>query len=123
MWWALAGSGSGSGRYEDRPAGIRSPTHGNLEVVAAASSKGKRRSKGFVAQWQVALLGIALVMAGEVMFWNVPYKHINFQEYIINVFILGSAFIAASLCLAEITGTLPFAGMTQTHTMLTFTLY
>ncbi len=103
-WRNLKGSGSGSDRIESKRI-VRSPTYGNLDA-----NETKYKHRGFVTKWQVALLGISLLTAGEVMFWNSAYAKLTFVEYLVDVLLLGSAFVVAALCLAELSGTLPFGG-------------
>ena len=137
MWWLLAGSGSDSDRHRPPPSLSQGTSAGTsatlphnpitgsssaslfshtssqsaLEVhTQKTSHHHKHKGKGYVNKWQIMLLGISLVTAGDVMFWNSAYAYLTFREYLMNVLILGSAFVIAAFCLAELTGTLPFAG-------------
>lgn len=67
------------------------------------------QSTNIVGTFEVTLLGIGLVIVGDMAFWNTGFG-IGFYDYITNTIILGVAFICSSLCLAEMTATFPFAG-------------
>jgi hypothetical protein len=69
----------------------------------------QNQAVGVVGSVELIFLGIGLVIVGDTAFWNTGLG-IGFYDYLINIIIVGTAFIASSLCLAEMTATFPFAG-------------
>ena len=58
---------------------------------------------------QVYLLGIAIVIGGQLFSWNVGLEA-GFYTAFVSLLFIGSGYLCLCLCLSELTGMLPFAG-------------
>eukprot|EP00981_Chlorochromonas_danica_P013054 scaffold5744_cov179-Ochromonas_danica.AAC.1 len=64
---------------------------------------------GTRSQWEVTLLGLALVSGSQFYSWNDGLSA-GSMEYLLAVFVCGTAYFSTILCIAEMTSALPFGG-------------
>lgn len=82
-----------------------------------------KRAPGLVTTRRITLLGLSLVIVGDNVFWNKSYDSLCFVDYMVTMLILGTAFLCAACCLAEMTGALPFSGGIYGFVRVTFGAY
>eukprot|EP00981_Chlorochromonas_danica_P001536 scaffold334_cov173-Ochromonas_danica.AAC.12 len=84
-------------------------THG-LSAVHALDGGGVTKSKKLVASfYDIYLLGITIVVAGQLCVWNTGLQ-IGFWEYFIGLILTSIGHICLTFCLAEMASFLSFAG-------------
>ena len=55
------------------------------------------------------ITGLTLVIGGQIIYWSQGFQE-GFWQFFISVIIVGSGYLCLTLCLAEMTSMMPFAG-------------
>ncbi|GLE11661.1 hypothetical protein PINS_up024210 [Pythium insidiosum] len=61
------------------------------------------------SKWDVLVLGLSIGLGGQYFSWNTGL-HAGLYSFMLDVFVVGFAYISLCFCTAEIAGALPFAG-------------
>lgn len=59
--------------------------------------------------YNIYWLGLTIVLGGQFIYWNLGF-HEGFWEFFLTTVMVGSGYLCLTLCLAEMTSILPFAG-------------
>ncbi|KAJ0405875.1 hypothetical protein P43SY_001607 [Pythium insidiosum] len=91
----------------DAPRGRQLDSMPVVELDAATDTLARRVYKP--TKWDVLALGLSIGLGGQYFSWNTGL-HAGLYSFMLDVLVIGMAYISLCCCTAEIAGALPFAG-------------
>eukprot|EP01033_Poteriospumella_lacustris_P010983 gene10983-7818_t len=74
-----------------------------------SSGKSNKSRTYRATSWDVYCLGLTIVIGGQIIFWNKGLKE-GFWKFFVSMLLVGTGYLCLTLCLAEMTSMMPFAG-------------